>query len=88
VLLADETASAEGFFRGENCEPFKVGNVVAIKNGTVRIMRGHICLELSDCGRITEETVNVKENPALNISAPEVRYEYRKSDNYGHRVER
>lgn len=52
-VVGDETGSVDAFFKGDNTEFIKVGNVVAIRNGVKKIIKGHICLEIDIFGRVT-----------------------------------
>lgn len=55
AVVADETAAAKAFFKGEQAKDIKVGAVVAIRNGVKKIIKGHISLELDIFGRVTSE---------------------------------
>ena len=50
----------------------KQGAVIAIRNGRIRIIKNHISLEIDIFGRVTAETVDVKENTKENISEKEI----------------
>lgn len=68
AVVADETGSANAFFKGESAKLIKQGAVIAIRNGRIRIIKDHISLEIDIFGRITAETVDIKENTKDNIS--------------------
>jgi ssDNA-binding replication factor A large subunit len=53
AVVADETGSASAFFKGDNAKLIKKDAVIAIRNGKIRIVKGHISLELDIFGRIT-----------------------------------
>jgi hypothetical protein len=57
AVVADETASANAFFKGETSKIIKEGAVIAIRNGRVRIIKEHISLEIDIFGRITPENL-------------------------------
>jgi ssDNA-binding replication factor A large subunit len=44
AVVADETGSANAFFKGETAKLIKEGAVIAIRNGTVKLIRNHISL--------------------------------------------
>lgn len=54
AVVADETGSANAFFKGDNVKLIKKDNVIAIRNGKIRLIKDHISLELDIFGRITE----------------------------------
>ena len=54
AVVADETASANAFFKGDNVKLIKKGSVIAIRNGRIKYIKGHISLEVDMFGRITE----------------------------------
>ena len=72
AVVADETGSADAFFKGENVKLIKKGSVVAIRNGTIKYIKNHISLEVDLFGRITPETIDIKEIIDPNISANEI----------------
>jgi replication factor A1 len=53
AVVADETGSANAFFKGESAKLIKEGSVIAIRNGRIRIIKDHISLEIDIFGRIT-----------------------------------
>lgn len=55
AVVADETGSANAFFKGETTKIIKEGAVLAIRNGRIRLIKGHISLEVDIFGRVTEE---------------------------------
>lgn len=59
-VVADETGSAKAFFKGDNAKYIKKDNVIAIRNGVKRIIKGHISLEVDLFGRVTEEKDEIK----------------------------
>ena len=60
-ILADETASAKAFFKGETAQNIQTGNVIAIRNGVKRFIKDHISLEVDLFGRVTlEKDVSIK----------------------------
>jgi len=69
AVVADETGSANAFFKGESAKIVKEGAVIAIRNGVKKIIKGHISLEIDLFGRVTSETQNVvPSTDAKNIS--------------------
>jgi len=44
AVVADETGSANAFFKGETAKLIKEGAVIAIRNGTIKLIRNHISL--------------------------------------------
>ena len=72
AIVADETGSASAFFKGDNAKLIKKDSVIAIRNGKIRIVKGHISLEVDIFGRITEEKVEIKPNTTVNISEKEI----------------
>lgn len=73
AVVADETGSANAFFKGDNVKLIKKDNVIAIRNGKIRLIKDHISLELDIFGRITEQKVEIKPNTTNNISENEVK---------------
>jgi ssDNA-binding replication factor A large subunit len=57
AVVADETGAANAFFKGEPSKLIKEGATLAIRNGKIKIVKGHISLEIDIFGRITPETV-------------------------------
>lgn len=78
AVVADETGSANAFFKGDNALLVKEGAVLAIRNGVKKIIKGHISLEIDIFGRVTPETVAI-EVPAdvKNISDELIKLEPR-----------
>lgn len=73
AVVADETGAANAFFKGENANLVQEGKVLAIRNGTINLIKSHISLEVDIFGRITPETVEIKStNTTNNISEKEV----------------
>lgn len=68
AVVADETGSASAFFKGDNAKLIKKDAVIAIRNGKIRLVKGHISLEVDIFGRITQEKVEINPNSAVNIS--------------------
>jgi ssDNA-binding replication factor A large subunit len=54
AVVGDETGCANAFFKGDTAKLLKKDAVVAIRNGIVRLMKGHISLEVDVFGRVTE----------------------------------
>lgn len=68
-IIADETASAKAFFKGEHANLIQKGNVIAIRNGLKKFIKDHISLEIDLFGRVTvEKDVSINPTEALNIS--------------------
>lgn len=44
AVVADETGCADAFFKGDNAKLIKKDAVIAIRNGKIRIVKGHISL--------------------------------------------
>ena len=44
AVVADETGSANAFFKGDNAKLIKKDNVIAIRNGKIRLIKDHISL--------------------------------------------
>ena len=73
AVVADETGSANAFFKGENAALIQEGHVLAIRNGTINLIKSHISLEVDIFGRITPETLEIKTtNTTNNISEKEI----------------
>jgi ssDNA-binding replication factor A large subunit len=53
AVVADETGSANAYFKGETVSLIKEGAVIAIRNGTIRLIKNHISLEIDIFGRVT-----------------------------------
>ena len=53
AVVADETGSANAYFKGETVPLIKEGAVIAIRNGTIRLIKNHISLEIDIFGRVT-----------------------------------
>ncbi|MBP7729978.1 MAG: hypothetical protein KA112_05170 [Alphaproteobacteria bacterium] len=60
--MADETGSADAFFKGDTAKLIKEGAVIAIRNGSIRLIKNHISLEIDIFGRVTSENLEIKEN--------------------------
>lgn len=68
-VIADETASARAFFKGEHAQLIQKDNVIAIRNGLKRFIKDHISLEVDLFGRITlEKDIHINASETLNIS--------------------
>lgn len=77
-VLADETATAKGFFKGENAQFIEKDNVIAIRNGLKRYIKNFISLEVDIFGRVTlEKTVSIPTTDSFNISTVEHKLEPR-----------
>lgn len=75
-VVADETASAKAFFKGDYTKDIKVGTVIAIRNGLKKLIKGHISLEIDAFGRVTMEKKPIKQcNKDKNISDEEIKLE-------------
>lgn len=72
AVVADETGAANAFFKGDSAKLINKGAVIAIRNGRIRFIKNHISLEIDIFGRITSETVEIKENTTNNISDKEI----------------
>ncbi len=57
AVVADETGSANAFFKGDSAKLIKEGAVIAIRNGRIRLIKNHISLEIDIFGRITPENI-------------------------------
>ena len=68
AVVADETGAAKAFFKGDNAKLIQKDQVIAIRNGTVKIIKSHISLEVDLFGRVTKENVEIKTNTENNIS--------------------
>lgn len=44
AVVADETGSANAFFKGETVALIQEGKVIAIRNGTIKLIKNHISL--------------------------------------------
>lgn len=44
AVVADETGSANAFFKGDQAKGIKEGVTIAIRNGVKKIIKGHISL--------------------------------------------
>jgi hypothetical protein len=54
AVVGDETGSANAFFKGDNVKLIKKDSVIAIRNGKIRLVKGHLSLEVDIFGRVTE----------------------------------
>ena len=73
AVVADETGCANAFFKGENAALIQEGKVIAIRNGTIKLIKSHISLEIDIFGRITPENIEIKTtNSTNNISEKEI----------------
>lgn len=68
VVVGDETACINAFFKGESTEFIKKDGVIAIRNGRVRFVKDHISLEIDIFGKITAETFEIKTVSTENLS--------------------
>lgn len=59
AVIADETASANAFFKGETAELITEGAVLAIRNGTIKFIKNKISLEIDMFGRVTSEKLEI-----------------------------
>ena len=53
AIIADQTAAARAFFKGDNAKLIQKGNVIAIRNGVKKIIKNKISLEVDLFGRVT-----------------------------------
>jgi hypothetical protein len=84
AVVADETGSANAFFKGDSAALIQVGKVIAIRNGTLNFIKNKISLEVDIFGRITPETVEIKEtNSTNNISEKEIEKKPRRQQHRG-----
>lgn len=68
-VVADESAAANAFFKGDSAHLIEKDNVIAIRNGVKRFVKDHISLEIDLFGRVTlEKNVNIAATSANNIS--------------------
>ena len=44
AIVADDSGCADAFFKEEDAKLIKKDEVLAIRNGRVRLIKGHICL--------------------------------------------
>ena len=73
AVVADETGCANAFFKGETAALIQEGKVIAIRNGTIKLIKSHISLEIDIFGRITPENLEIKTtNTTNNISEKEI----------------
>lgn len=87
AVVGDETASANAFFKGDNAKLIKKDSVIAIRNGKIRLIKGHISLEVDIFGRITEEKVDITPSGDKNISEREIARRPRNNRREGDRDE-
>lgn len=83
-VVADETASATAFFKGDNAKLIEKDNVIAIRNGLKRFIKNFISLEVDLFGRVTLEkgvTINAAAD-SYNISTVEHKLSDRPRANY------
>ena len=78
AVVADETGSANAFFKGDTANLIQKDQVIAIRNGRVKLIRSHISLEIDLFGRVTKETEAIKANTENNISEKEINRPRRK----------
>ena len=67
-VVADETGSANAFFKGETVTLIQKGNVVAIRNGIKKFIKNFISLEIDIFGRVTAEKEAIEAKDSNNIS--------------------
>ena len=72
AVVGDETGVANAFFKGDNAKLIDKGQVIAIRNGRIKLIKNHISLQVDLFGRITKETDEIKVNPENNISEKEI----------------
>ncbi len=68
AVVYDETGKINAFFKGETTKFIKKDSVIAIRNGKIRVIKNHPSLEIDIFGRVTPETVEIKEGCLTNIS--------------------
>lgn len=78
ALVADETGAANAFFKGEVTQMIQKDQVIAIRNGRVKLINNLISLEIDIFGRVTKENAEVKPNTENNISEKETERPRRK----------
>lgn len=71
AIVADDSGCADAFFKEEDAKLINKDDVIAIRNGRVRLIKGHICLEIDIFGRLTPENIEIKPNTTNNISEKE-----------------
>lgn len=72
AVVGDETGVADAFFKGENTKLIQKGEVIAIRNGRIKLVKNHISLEIDIFGRITSEKKEITVDPKNNISEKEI----------------
>ena len=80
-IVADETAAAKAFFKGESAALIQKGAVLAIRNGVKKFIKDHISLEIDLFGRLTSENVTVNASDAINISEVEHKLDNNRRNN-------
>lgn len=55
LLCGDDTGVVEVRLKGSDTDGLQVGNVIAIRNGRIMIVKGHIRLEIDRWGKVTKE---------------------------------
>ena len=88
AVVADETGAAQAFFKGESAELIQKDQVIAIRNGRIKIIKSHISLEIDIFGRVTKETADIKVNLDNNISEKEINKPRRNANKEGNRKPR
>ena len=78
AVVADETGSANAFFKGDTAKLIQKDQIIAIRNGQVKLIKSHISLEIDIFGRVTKENVEIKASAENNISLTEVNKPQRK----------
>lgn len=55
LIGGDETGVVDIRLKGNDTEGLEVGQVIAIRNGRIMIVKGHIRLEIDRWGKVTKE---------------------------------
>jgi len=55
LLCADDTASVDVRLKGTDIQGLAEGDIIAIRNGRIMIVNGHIRLEIDRWGKVTKE---------------------------------
>lgn len=55
LLCGDSTGVVEVRLKGRDTDGLQEGNVIAVRNGRIMIVKGHIRLEIDRWGKVTKE---------------------------------
>ena len=59
IVCGDETGISNLRIKGDVISELDIGDVIAIRNGRIMIVKGHVRLEIDRWGKITPEVTNI-----------------------------